>query len=104
MADRPLSAAEKLKNEADAKKKGQSVAGSVETKKMTPGDPDSPDLAAAAKANAEAAKKAKEPEDPDAEDPNDSPIVAAAKKRRRDAKAKGQKGAMRRSTVTIHLS
>jgi hypothetical protein len=107
MADRPLSEAERLKNEADAKKKGQSVAGSVATKKLTPGDPDSPDLVAASRENAAAAKKAEEPPDPDAPDDNDSAIVAASKAARRKAKAKaqeqGQKGAMRRTTITLHL-
>jgi hypothetical protein len=107
MADRPLSEAEKIKNKADAEKKGKSVEAAVATKKMMPGDPDSPDLAAAAKENAAAAKKAKEPPDPDAPDPNDSPVVAASKKRRREAaekaKAAGQKGAMRRTTITMHL-
>jgi hypothetical protein len=107
MADRPLTEAERLKNKKDADKAGANVEGAVSTKQMTPGDADSPDLAAASaknaaaeKANAVAAKVAKVAPDPDAPDPNDSAIIAASKKRRRDAaakaKAEGQKGAMKK--------
>lgn len=53
------------------------------------------DLAKAAKENAARPKDKEAPKDPDAEVAGDSPFVAAAKKRRREAKAKGQAAALK---------